>query len=260
MSTTLVVGDGPLAKSLITLLEETGTPYIAYVWGEHGPEQDPLANLETTLANTETLITTVVEAVLANKNLKQAALEVIDRVLLSSDVLLLTCMLNATATESNSWLANSRNTAGWAALPPLAQRDLVEVAEGIGTEAGALEATMAYFTRLGKKPVEIKDSVGGVTGRVLCALINNAAFALLNGVASKEDIDKAMKLGTNYPLGPLEWADQIGLDQVVGVLDALSEANSPERYRPAVNLRAFVNAGHWGTRTKQGFYATVTEA
>jgi 3-hydroxybutyryl-CoA dehydrogenase len=86
-------------------------------------------------------------------------------------------------------------------------------------------------------------------------IINEAAFALMEGVASAEDIDTAMKLGTNYPLGPLEWADRIGLDQVLAVLEGLQAEYGDDRYRPAPLLRQLVRAGHCGQSTGRGFHS-----
>ncbi|KAB2855191.1 MAG: 3-hydroxybutyryl-CoA dehydrogenase, partial [Anaerolineae bacterium] len=122
------------------------------------------------------------------------------------------------------------------------------------TSQETIEAAQQFFTRLGKEPVIIRDCVGGVLPRVVASLINNAAYALMEGVASAADIDAAMKLGTNYPYGPLEWADKIGLDQVLGILDGLCEAYGQDRYRPAPILRQMVYAGHLGERTGRGFY------
>lgn len=254
--TTLIIGDGPLAYSIKDSLQAANKPIISYVWGEHGPENNPLGNLKDTL-NTNAAITIVVEAVIADRQLKREALQQIQALLPSSDVLILTCILNATATEASYWLDGSEQVIGWACVPPLAQREMVEIALGITTDPAKLAAAKAFFEELGKKPVDIQDSVGGVTARVLCSLINNAAFALLKGVASAEDIDKGTRLGTNYPHGPLEWADEIGLDQVFGVLCALAELDNPERYHPAPNLHALVLAGDWGTRTQRGFYPTA---
>jgi 3-hydroxybutyryl-CoA dehydrogenase len=100
----------------------------------------------------------------------------------------------------------------------------------------------------------VPDGPGLVFPRILCMIINEAAFALMEGVASAEDIDTAMKLGTNYPLGPLEWADRIGLDQVLGVLEGLQAEYGEDRYRPAPLLRQLVRAGHLGLSTGRGFY------
>ncbi len=250
--TTLVIGDGPLAYSLQDALNAANMPIMTHLWGERGPEKNRLSNLADTLT-VDAQVTMVVEAVIADRQIKREALQQVAR-LLPDDVPILTCILNGTATEASYWLGGTKQVVGWALVPPASEREMVEIAAGTASAAEAISAAQTFFTDLDKQPAEIQDSVGGVTARVLCSLINNAAFALLKGVASAADIDKGTRLGTNYPMGPLEWADQIGLDQVYGVLSALAELDSPERYRPAPNLRARVQAGHWGTRTDQGFY------
>jgi 3-hydroxybutyryl-CoA dehydrogenase len=100
-----------------------------------------------------------------------------------------------------------------------------------------------------------EDSVGAVLPRIVANLVNEAAFALTEGIAEAHDIDEAMKLGTNYPHGPLAWGDRIGLDQVAGIITALAAAYGSDRYRLAPALRQLALAGWWGKRTGQGFYA-----
>ena len=107
---------------------------------------------------------------------------------------------------------------------------------------------------LGFDPVLVADGPGLVRARILCCLINEAIGALMEGVAIVEDIDKAMRLGTNYPFGPLAWADQIGLDTVLGVMTGLHKEWGEDRYRPSPLLRRKVLAGHLGKKSGRGFY------
>jgi 3-hydroxybutyryl-CoA dehydrogenase len=163
--------------------------------------------------------------------------------------------LNASVAEVNGWLNghDAHFFVGWAALPPLADAKVIEVMPGLKSDPAMVEKACEFWRSLGKEPVIVKDSTGGALPRVVASLINNAAYALMEGVASAEDIDQGMKLGMNYARGPLEWADLIGLDQVLGILNALHDVHG-ERYRPAPILRQLVDAGFWGKRTGRGFY------
>ena len=101
----------------------------------------------------------------------------------------------------------------------------------------------------------MRPAAGGVLERIVCQVINECAFALGEGVGSAEDIDTGMVLGLNYPRGPLAWADEIGLDHVLAVLDGLWEEYREERYRPAPALRGLVRAGRLGRASGAGFFA-----
>jgi len=168
--------------------------------------------------------------------------------------LILTAALGHTAAEAAMDIHARQRVVGFAALPPLQKGQVVEIAATPWTEAAALERAEGFFRHVGLEPAVVPDGPGLVFPRILCMIINEAAFALMEGVASAEDIDTAMKLGTNYPLGPLEWADQIGLDQVLGVVEGLQSEYGGERYRPAPLIRWLVRAGHLGRATGKGFY------
>jgi len=131
---------------------------------------------------------------------------------------------------------------------------LVEVAPGLRSAPPATEALEAVFAGWGLATERVGDFAGLVLRRVLFMIINEAAYALWEGVASREDIDLAMKLGTGYPSGPLEWADAIGLDRVYDGLRGLHEEYGEDRYRPCPLLRKMVAAGLTGKRAGAGFY------
>lgn len=139
--------------------------------------------------------------------------------------------------------------------PMLSQGSLVEIAPGLRTTAAAADAVEGFFKERGCETERVKDFSGLVLRRVLFMIINEAAFALWEGIASREDIDLAMKLGTNYPMGPLEWADSIGLDRVYNGLKGLHEEYGDDRYRPCPLIRKMVAAGFTGKRAGRGFYA-----
>jgi 3-hydroxybutyryl-CoA dehydrogenase len=144
--------------------------------------------------------------------------------------------------------------AGFHALPPLESCGLVELTRGPATADAAIERSEHLFTTLGKHTEWVADAPGLVLGRIVCQLVNEAAFALREGVGSAEDIDAGMLLGLNYPHGPLHWADTIGLDHVLAVLDALADEYREERYRAAPLLRHHVWAGRLGHATGAGFF------
>jgi 3-hydroxybutyryl-CoA dehydrogenase len=144
---------------------------------------------------------------------------------------------------------------GFHALPPLAQSSLIELTRGPDSAPSAGEAAERFFATLGKHVLWVSDTPGLVLGRIVCQVINEAAFALGEGVGSAEDIDAGMLHGLNYPRGPLTWADQIGLDHVLAVLDACSDERREERYRAAPRLRQLVLSGRLGRETGEGFFA-----
>jgi 3-hydroxybutyryl-CoA dehydrogenase len=144
---------------------------------------------------------------------------------------------------------------GFHALPPLAEAGLVELTRGPDSSASAVEAAEHFFATLGKHTLWVGDAPGLVLGRMVCQVINEAAFAITEGAGSPEDIDAGMIHGLNYPRGPLAWADQIGLDHVLSVLEALHEELGDDRYRAAPALRRLVWSGRLGRPTGEGFFS-----
>jgi 3-hydroxybutyryl-CoA dehydrogenase len=148
-----------------------------------------------------------------------------------------------------------RGTAvGFHALPPFEESGLVELTWSRGaSESNAMRAD-AFFRSLGKHVERVGDAPGLVLGRIVCQLVNEAAFAVSEGVGSPRDVDVAMRHGYNWPRGPLEWADTIELDQVLATLDSLHEELREERYRAAPLLRHMVADGRVGRSTGEGFF------
>ncbi len=144
---------------------------------------------------------------------------------------------------------------GFHALPPLRSSRLVELTRGIDSAASAAEAAEQFFATLGKHTMWVQDAPGLVLGRIVCQVINEAAFALGEGLGSAEDIDTGMIHGLNYPRGVLAWADVIGIDHVLSVLDGLYLERGEERYRVAPLLRRLAWAGRLGRQTGAGFFA-----
>jgi 3-hydroxybutyryl-CoA dehydrogenase len=135
-----------------------------------------------------------------------------------------------------AWLEEDGPAVGFHVLPPLGDARLVELTRTPATAPAACERAERFFASIGKHTAWVGDAPGLVLGRIVCQLVNEAAFALGEGVGAAEDVDAGMVLGLNHPRGPLEWADRIGLDHVVAVLHGL-EAISPEQYRIAPALR-----------------------
>jgi 3-hydroxybutyryl-CoA dehydrogenase len=144
---------------------------------------------------------------------------------------------------------------GFHALPPLDEAKVVELTRAPDSTQAAADAAERFFATLGKRTEWVEDAPGLVLGRIVCQVINEAAFALTEGVGSAEDIDAGMVYGLNYPRGPLGWADRIGLDHVLAVLDALAFERGGDRYRAAPTLRRLAASGRLGHQTGEGFFA-----
>lgn len=199
----------------------------------------------------------IVETFASDREAKRAALVHIDRT--APGALILTSCLRWSTTMLGSWISKPERLLGFATFHPLEKRNVVELARGLNSHASAMEAGKEFIAALGRKAVEAKDAAGLVFPRVLSLIINEAVRGLDEGIATPEEIDVALRLGTNYPQGPLRWADEIGLDEVLAVIEGLEEETGDDRYRPAPLLKKMVTAGHIGQVSGRGFYS-YTEA
>jgi 3-hydroxybutyryl-CoA dehydrogenase len=140
-------------------------------------------------------------------------------------------------------------------MNPVPVMALVEIIRGIATSQATYDFTEALSKDLGKTPVEVRDFPGFVSNRVLMPMINEAIYALFEGVGSVESIDTVMKLGMNHPMGPLQLADFIGLDTCLAIMEVLHDGFADSKYRPCPLLKQYVAAGWYGKKSGRGFYA-----
>jgi 3-hydroxybutyryl-CoA dehydrogenase len=195
----------------------------------------------------------VVEAIPEQLELKREVLADADRVLRPEAVL-------ATNTSSISVTTLAAATQrpdrfiGMHFMNPVPVMPLVEVIRALQTSNATFEITMKLCEKLEKKPVAVADSPGFVSNRVLMPLINEAAFCIMEGVATPEAVDAVMKLGMNHPMGPLELADFIGLDVCLDIMDVLVKGFGDPKFRPCPLLRKMVSAGWLGKKSGRGFY------
>ena len=196
----------------------------------------------------------VVEAVPEHLELKLSVLREADR-LLRHEAILASNTSSISVTTLAAATSRPDRFIGMHFMNPVPVMELVEVIRALQTSEDTFGATMALCERLGKKPVAVNDAPGFVSNRVLMPMINEAAFAVMEGVATAESVDAILKLGMSHPMGPLELADFIGLDVCVNILDVLHAGFGDSKYRACPLLRKMVAAGWLGRKTGRGFYA-----
>lgn len=195
----------------------------------------------------------VIEAVPEKMDLKKEILEQMEK-LAPPTAILSTNTSSLPIAELASVVADPGRVIGIHFFNPAPVMKLVEIVVGLDTRQETVDAVIEFVKRLNKEAVTVKDLPGFVTTRVGMMLVSEAIFAYQEGVAQKEALDKAMKLGYNLPMGPLALADLVGLDVVLHVLDALFENYKDSRYRAPILLRKMVQAGRLGRKTGEGFY------
>jgi 3-hydroxybutyryl-CoA dehydrogenase len=194
-----------------------------------------------------------VEAVPERLELKQKVLAEAGTVL-RPDVILATNTSSISVTALAAASGRPDRFIGMHFMNPVPVMSLVEVIRALQTSDAALDTTMRLCEKLGKRPVAVKDSPGFVSNRVLMPLINEAAYCVMEGVATAESVDAVMKLGMSHPMGPLELADLIGLDVCVDILDVLYNDFRDTKFTACPLLRTMVKAGRFGKKSGRGFY------
>ena len=196
----------------------------------------------------------VVEAVVESLDVKRSLFGQLDKIT-RPDVILSSNTSSISITTIGAATTRPENVLGMHFMNPVPLMTLVELIRGQATSPAAMTTASELCKTLGKTPVEAADYPGFIANRILMPMINEAIFALMEGVGTPEAIDSVMKLGMNHPMGPLTLADFIGLDVCLAIMEVLHSGLGDPKYRPCPLLRRMVAAGHLGKKSGRGFYA-----
>jgi len=195
----------------------------------------------------------VVEAVNEDLKVKTEVFRSLDEVT-KTDAILASNTSSISITKLGAITKRPDKVIGMHFMNPVPVMKLVEIIRGAATSDETYEKTRALAEKLGKTPLECQDSPGFISNRVLMPMINEAIFALYEGVATRESIDGIMKIGMNHPMGPLTLADFIGLDVCLAIMNVLHDGFGDSKYRPCPLLKRYVDAGWLGKKSGRGFY------
>jgi len=195
----------------------------------------------------------IIEAAVENMEVKQSIFKQIDQIA-PAHAILATNTSSLPITEIAAVTNRPEQVIGMHFMNPVPVMKLVEIIRGLATSDEVYKAVENMTVQLSKTPVEVNDFPGFISNRILLPMINEAIYALYEGVASKEAIDDVMKLGMNHPMGPLTLADFIGLDTCLSIMEILHEGLGDSKYRPCPLLRKYVAAGWLGKKSGRGFY------
>ena len=195
----------------------------------------------------------IIEAATENLDLKLKLLKNISELAKPSAII----ASNTSSISITKLAASVKNPAQFVGMHffnPVPLMQLVELIRGLQTNDATMAVAEGLAKQLGKTPISVKNSPGFVVNRLLCPMINEAIFVYAEGLASAEEIDNGMKLGTNQPIGPLALADMVGLDTMLAVMEVFYNDFKDSKYRPAPLLKEMVDAGYLGRKSKRGFY------
>jgi len=224
--------------------------------GRYKPEERDriLRRIETT-ANVEDLRACdfVLEAVVENEDAKIALFQRLDKVC-PPEVIFASNTSSISITRMGARTSRADRFIGMHFMNPVPAMRLVEIIRGLATSPDTYEATRELAERLGKNTMTAEDFPGFIVNRILLPMINEGIYTLYEGVGGVTDIDTAMKLGTNQPMGPLELADLIGLDTCLAIMEVMHRVFGDDKYRPCPLLKKYVDAGYLGRKAGRGFY------
>ena len=225
-----IAGESPMVEEYAELCSTHGYD-VCISWNEPLEQKTKFKSDRIKVANNIPSNTSLaIELTNIDPLAKKNNIERFDKALADS-TLILSSSITITATEQSSWISGKHRLVGIAVLPTFIQKPLVEIAPTIYSPKETIEVAKLFYKSVGKEIEIVQDRVGMVLPRILCRIINEATFAVTEDIASPQDIDTALKLGINFPFGPFEWAEQIGLKQVYAVLMALHADLQEERYR-----------------------------
>ncbi len=232
-------------KSLSKLIEK----------GKIEEDKNTILGRIRTTSNIESMKDTdfVIEAVFEDYDVKKDVLQKLDKIL-PPQILLATNTSSISITKLGAQTGRASQFMGMHFMNPVPLMVLVELIRGIATSQDTFDAVKTLTEKMGKTPVEANDYPGFISNRILIPMINEAVFALMEGVGTAEAIDNVMKLGMNHPMGPLALGDLIGLDVCLNIMEVLYEGFKDSKYRSCPLLKKMVDAGYLGRKTGRGFY------